>query len=112
VVGEGLRQLGYRVMHVATGAEALQRLDELGRVDLVLSDIVLPGGLSGLDIQDAIKKERPGVRFLFMSGYALDELERKGPRKGQALPVLDVLRKPFQLTELADRVIEALSVEA
>ena len=112
VVGEGLRQLGYRVMHVATGAEALQRLDELGGVDLVLSDIVLPGGLSGLDIEDAIKKHRPGVRFLFMSGYAQDELERKGPRTGQARPNLDVLRKPFQLTELADRVIEALSVDA
>src|SRR5262249_58874520 len=112
VIGEGLRQLGYQVVHVATGAEALQRIGDLGRVDLVLSDIVLPGGLSGLDIEAAIRKQRPDVRFLFMSGYAQDEIERKGPRRSHTLPALDVLRKPFQLTELADRVIEALSVEA
>ena len=113
VIGEGLRQLGYRVMHVATGAEALQRIGDIGRIDLVLSDIVLPGGLSGLDIEEAIKRQRPDVRFLFMSGYAQDELDRKGPRKGHGgSPPLDVLRKPFQLTELADRVIEALAVDA
>ena len=112
VIGEGLRQLGYRVMHVATGAEALQSLGDIGRIDLVLSDIVLPGGLSGLDIEEAIRQQRPDVRFLFMSGYAQDELDRKGPRKGQGSPPLDVLRKPFPLTELADRVIEALAVDA
>ena len=109
VVGEGLRQLGYRVLHVDNGEEALRKLQEMGPVDLVLSDVVLPGGLSGLDVEDAIRRERPGVRFLFMSGYAKDEIERKGPRKAGSI---ELLRKPFQLTELADKVIEALSVDA
>ncbi len=47
-----------------------------------------------------------------MSGYAQDEIARKGPRPGRGLPDLDILRKPFQLTDLADRVIEALAAEA
>jgi len=112
VITEGLRQLGYQVVHVSNGEEALGRLDELADVDLVLSDIVLPGKLSGLDVEDAIRAWRPGVRFIFMSGYAQDEIARKGPRIGQGLPALDILRKPFQLTDLADRVIEALAEEA
>jgi PAS domain S-box-containing protein len=112
VIAEGLSQLGYRVINVATGEEALAGFADLGRVDLVLSDIVLPGGLSGLDVEEAIRKQHPDVRFVFMSGYAQDEIARKGPRWGRGLPDLDILRKPFQLTDLADRVIEALAAEA
>jgi len=112
VITEGLNQLGFRVINVATGEEALAKLGDLGRVDLVLSDVVLPGGLSGLDVEEAIHELRPGVRFVFMSGYAQDEIARKGPRSGRGLPELDILRKPFQLTDLADRVIEALAADA
>jgi PAS domain S-box-containing protein len=112
VITEGLSQLGYRVISVATGEEALAGFGESGRVDLILSDIVLPGGLSGLDVEEAIRKQHPDVRFVFMSGYAQDEIARKGPRQGRGLSDLDILRKPFQLTDLADRVIEALAAEA
>jgi len=112
VITEGLNQLGFRVINVATGEEALAKFGDLGRVDLVLSDVVLPGGLSGLDVEEAIHELRPGVRFVFMSGYAQDEIARKGPRSGRGLPELDILRKPFQLTDLADRVIEALAADA
>ena len=45
-------------------------------------------------------------------GYAQDEIVRKGPRLGKGLPGIDILRKPFQLTDLADRVIEALAADA
>ena len=112
VITEGLTQLGYQVINVATGEEALERFGDLGRVDLVLSDIVLPGGLSGLDVEDAIREQRPDIRFVFMSGYAQDEIARKGPRRGRGISAIDILRKPFQLTDLADRVIEALAADA
>jgi FixJ family two-component response regulator len=78
----------------------------------VLSDIVLPGGLSGLDVEEAMRKVQPDVRFIFMSGYAQDEIARKGLRHGAGLSAIDILRKPFQLTDLADRVIEALAADA
>ncbi len=112
VILEGLGQLGYRVINVATGEEALACFGDLGRVDLVLSDIVLPGGLSGLDVEQAIQQRYPEVRFVFMSGYAQDEIARKGARLSNPLRDLDILRKPFQLTDLADRVIEALAADA
>jgi CheY-like chemotaxis protein len=112
VITEGLHQLGYRVINVTNGEQALDCLDERKQIDLVLSDIVLPGGLSGLDVEEAMRKVRPDVRFIFMSGYAQDEIARKGPRLGRGLPGIDILRKPFQLTDLADRVIEALAADA
>jgi PAS domain S-box-containing protein len=112
VITEGLRQLGYQVVNVTNGEQALDCLGERKAIDLVLSDIVLPGGLSGLDVEEAMRKVRPGVRFIFMSGYAQDEIARKGPRMGKGLPGIDILRKPFQLTDLADRVIEALAADA
>ena len=112
VISEGLNQLGYQVINVTNGEQALDCLGERKSIDLVLSDIVLPGGLSGLDVEEAMRKVRPGVRFIFMSGYAQDEIVRKGPRLGKGLPGIDILRKPFQLTDLADRVIEALAADA
>ncbi len=112
VITEGLHQLGYQVINVTNGEQALDCLDERKQIDLVLSDIVLPGGLSGLDVEEAMRKVRPDVRFIFMSGYAQDEIARKGPRLGRGLPGVDILRKPFQLTDLADRVIEALAADA
>ena len=112
VVSDGLRELGYRVIHVATGEAALHRLDDPEPVDLVLSDVVLPGGLSGLDIEDAFRQRRPQLRFLFMSGYAQDEIDRRDTHLGEGRAPIDILRKPFQLTDLADRIIEALADDA
>jgi len=112
VVSDGLRELGYHVVHVANGEEALRRLDDPDPVDLVLSDIVLPGGLSGLDIQDAFRQRRPALRFLFMSGYAQDEIDRRDSHACEGRAPVYVLRKPFQLTDLADEIIEALADDA
>ncbi len=112
VVTEGLNQLGYQVINVQNGEQALDSLEERKSIDLVLSDIVLPGGLSGLDVEEAMRKVQPGVRFIFMSGYAQDEIARKGLRHGDGISAIDILRKPFQLTDLADRVIEALAADA
>ena len=112
VVSDGLRELGFCVIHVANGEEALRRLDDPEPVDLVLSDIVLPGGLSGLDIQDAFRQRRPALRFLFMSGYAQDEIDRRDLHACEGRAPIDLLRKPFQLTDLADRIIEALADDA
>jgi len=112
VITDGLHQLGYQVINVTNGEQALDCLRERKSIDLVLSDIVLRGGLSGLDVEEAMRKVRPGVRFIFMSGYAQDEIARKGPRLGRGLPGIDILCKPFQLTDLADRVIEALAADA
>ncbi len=104
VVTEALGDLGYQVEIAADGEEALSRLEALQRLDLLLCDIVLPGPRSGIEVAAAIRARRPGCKVIYMSGYALDEIRR---RAGVG-PDLDILMKPFQLTELAERVVRAL----
>ncbi len=64
---------GYGVMAAASPGEALQALDDAGRVDLLLTDVVMPGG-SGVELAEAVARARPDVRVVFMSGYPEDIL--------------------------------------
>lgn len=84
---------------------ALQRArGHCGRIDLLLSEVIMPR-LSGRQLYERLRPERPEVRVLFMSGYAGDDLDREGPamREGR-----NFLQKPFTMRELARRVREIL----
>ena len=99
-----LSNLGYRVFEAATGEEALAIFPEIPQVDLLLSDVVLPSGLSGPDTAQRLCREQPDLRVLYMSGYAKETV-----LKGKALDRdTALIAKPFRKDELARRVREVL----
>ena len=99
-----LELLGYRVEQAANGQAALALLDRNSEIDLVFSDQVMPGGLSGLDLAAAIREKFPKVRIVLTSGYSADLI---GQEKVDGLG-LKVLRKPYQQAELARIIRETL----
>ena len=83
-------------------------LDGRDRVDLVLSDVILPGGTSGPQFADQMKERRPGLKFIFMSGYSPEAAMGAGfLTSGNTL-----LKKPFQRQQLAAAVREGFDVKS
>ncbi len=101
-----LTDAGHRV-HVASDAdEALATLDSAGPLDMLLCDVVLPGGMDGLELADAARRRRPHLRVLLASGYGAEGLAQRNHG-------YEVLTKPFSQAELMRRVGEMrLSVAA
>src|SRR5690606_25463871 len=99
-----LEQLGYRVEQAANGQAALAMLETVPGIDLVFSDQVMPGGLSGLDLATAVRERFPNTRIVLTSGYSADLI---GQEKVHELG-LKVLQKPYQQAQLARIIREAL----
>jgi PAS domain S-box-containing protein len=100
-----LRSMGYAVTESENGARALEILQARENVDLLLTDIVMPGGMSGFQLADQARLWRPGLKVLFTSGYADDQVAETG----QAYAGADLLRKPYRRAELAQRVAGMLA---
>jgi PAS domain S-box-containing protein len=100
-VSAQLEHLGYQVTAVEQGTAALGLLQEGGRFDLLLTDNIMPGGVSGLDLRRQARQLSPRLHVLLMSGYAGTDLEEQ--QEGQRL-----LRKPFNRRQLAEAVRLAL----
>ena len=98
-----LRELGYRVLEAATGDAALGLIEATSGIDLLFTDVVMPGGLNGVDLAKAALERRPELRVLFTSGYTTRLVEREWPA-GRP----DLLRKPYRSVDLAQRVRAAL----
>jgi PAS domain S-box-containing protein len=95
-----LERLGYRVLAAGNAVAGLELLESETAVDLMLVDVQLPGGVSGLDLAEQVMARSPGTRILFMSGYA-----RPQGRAVRALPKgAEMLPKPFYRMDLAQRV--------
>lgn len=103
---EHLATLGYDVLAARSGDEALEVLEGRGAtgVDLVFSDIVMPGSVNGLTLAQRVKERWPGTGVLLTTGYN-EDLVVDGPRAA----AMDVLGKPYRRAELADRVRAALA---
>jgi len=95
-----LEELGYAVVAVADGEQALATLDEAESLDLLLSDVILPGKFSGPQLAKQLEMKRPEIRVLFMSGYAEAIRSKEGP----LWPNHELLKKPFRKAELARAV--------
>ena len=96
-------ELGYRVVEAENGASALPILQQERPVDILLSDVIMPGGMNGLDLAKAARKRRPDIRVLFVSGYDRMVIAQ-ATRYDDSLKLLN---KPFSLTDLA-RELSAL----
>ena len=99
-----LDQLGYRVFRAQSAAAALQLLESGETIDLVFTDIVMPGELDGLALARRVKEEYPDIAVLLTSGYArpANTLEAGFP----------IVRKPYQLPTLARAVRQALDMQS
>ena len=104
-VVQQLRQLGYRTRLAGNGREALAALDDGSAIDLMLTDVILPGTLTGKQVADAAQRQRPGLKVLFMSGYT----ENAIVHHGRLDPGVMLLSKPFRATELARMVRTAIA---
>jgi CheY-like chemotaxis protein len=99
-----LSQKGYQVSAAASGEEALQAARTRAReIDLLVTDVVLPGA-TGREIARQLQTLQPGLRILYVSGYAEDAIVRRGVLE----PGLEFLEKPFTPAELARRVRQVL----
>ena len=88
-----LERCGYRVMEASNGADAVKLFrSRIGTVDLLITDLVMPGGMSGRDATRELREVKPGLRVLYMSGYSIETAGKEwllGP--GEAF-----LQKPFE----------------
>ena len=96
-----LRRLGYAVLSAANGEEALELFERNASIDLVLTDVVMPGG-SGPELTRQLVERRPWLKVLYMSGYTEDIIMDHGVRK----PGIAFLYKPFTSDALGQKIRE------
>lgn len=102
---ETLEQYGYQVLTARNGQEALEISRKFeGEVELLIADLVLPG-MNGREVAEALRKQRPGLRVLYISGYA--DAERTGPIEARFF-----CPKPFTDATLESKIRELLGAEA
>jgi nitrogen-specific signal transduction histidine kinase/CheY-like chemotaxis protein len=102
---EVLRELGYGVLEAADGPSALRLLERPGlRVDLLFTDVVLPGGMTGAVLAEQARALRPGLKVLFTTGYARNAIVHHG----RLDPGVELITKPFSYSDLATRVRDLL----
>jgi PAS domain S-box-containing protein len=99
LIVEVLRELGYRVREAGDGPSGLRILESDERIDLLITDIGLPG-LNGRQIADAARVRRAGLKVLFMTGYA----ENAALANGFLEPGMEMITKPFTVDALAERI--------
>jgi PAS domain S-box-containing protein len=98
-----LTGLGYRVLEASNGADALRVLEQHAEVQLLLSDVAMPGGMTGYDLVSRARDLRPGLPMLLSSGYA-----EHARRQASADPSVPMIAKPYRITDLAAAVRTAL----
>ncbi len=100
LVREILQQYEYRVLIASSGVEALRVWDECnGQVDLLLTDMIMPGGMTGSDLAAELKKRKPGLKVIYASGYS-SALTGKEFSTGENI----FLAKPYQPNQVAQLI--------
>ena len=100
LVREVLEELGYAAVEAADGPSGLVVLRSNARIDLLVTDVGLPGGMNGRQVADAARDLRPGLKVLFITGYA----DTAAVGDGVLEPGMHLLTKPFAMDDLAGRV--------
>ena len=100
LVADTLAELGYQAIEAGDAASGLRVLQSDARVDLLISDVGLPGGVNGKQMADEARKTRPNLKVLFITGYA----ENAAISNGHLEPGMQVLSKPFAIDKLATRI--------
>ena len=104
LIADVLSEHGYAVLEAADGPAGLQILQGEGRIDLLITDVGLPGGLNGRQVADAARLTRPDLRVLFITGYAENAIIGNGHLDSG----MSVITKPFPMDALATKVRELI----
>ncbi len=102
-----LEWLGYAVLEADDGPSAVELLEDNDDVDIVFTDVVMPGGMSGFDVARKAAEMEPGIKVLFTSGYSHEEMSRVGVVPNE----IAMLPKPYTRRELAKKIREVLDSE-
>ncbi len=100
LVGDTLAELGYQAIEVADAPTALKLLESDIEIDLLITDVGLPGDMDGKQMVDKARVRRPKLKVLFITGYA----ENAAISNGHLEPGMHVLSKPFPMDKLAARI--------
>ena len=100
LVAEVLREHGFATLEAGDGPSGLRILNSGQRIDLLVTDVGLPGGLNGRQVADAARMRRPDLKILFITGYA----ENAAVGNGLLEPGMEVMTKPFAMMDLAAKV--------
>lgn len=103
-----LQRLGYRVVQAEDATEALELLDQSSEIDLLVTDIGLPGGMSGLDLVATVRARCPDIPALYISGYSDGESSDSAEKDSEA----QFLAKPFDRQALAMAIRRSLASKA
>jgi PAS domain S-box-containing protein len=104
LVAEVLAENGYSLLEAGDGPTALRMIESERRIDLMITDVGLPGGMNGRQLADAARVTRPGLKVLFITGYA----ENAAINNGHLGHGMEILTKPFAMATLANRVRKML----
>jgi CheY-like chemotaxis protein len=105
LVRETLDQLGYKVLEAETGSSGLQTMESSRRLDLLVTDVGLPGGMNGRQLADAALVHRPDLKILFITGYADSAIINDS----NLSPGMHILTKPFSMESLGEKVSEIIA---
>jgi CheY-like chemotaxis protein len=100
-----LNSLGYATLAAASAAEALALVEGGARFDLLFTDVIMPGGMNGRQLADALTRRWPSLRVLYTSGYT----ENAIVHHGRLDPGVALLNKPYRKTDLAQKIREVLT---
>lgn len=102
LISDLLEDMGYIALEAADSIAGMRILRSSARIDLLISDVGLPGGMNGRQMADAARELRPNLKVLFITGYA----ENAILNRGQLAPGMQVLTKPFGIDALTLRIRE------
>ncbi len=100
LIVEVLQEFGYRTLDAADGPGGLRMIQAQAQIDLLITDVGLPGGMNGRQLADASRAVRPGLKILFITGYAEKTVIGNGPLE----PGMEILPKPFTMAAIGSRV--------
>jgi PAS domain S-box-containing protein len=104
LVVDVLRDAGYEAIEAADGPSGMKVLQSEARIDLLITDVGLPGGMNGRQIADAARVHRPSLKVLFITGYA----ENAVVGNGHLDPGMQVITKPFAIEALGNKIREMI----
>lgn len=108
VTARALRRLGYEVIEAADGKEALRLWDEhRGKVDLLLSDMVMPEALTGLDVAERLRESKSNLKIIIASGYSAEKLNQSVAAEKRICH----LQKPYSFQALSQAVSDCLNLK-
>jgi CheY-like chemotaxis protein len=105
IIVEVLSDLGYTVLEAGNSQSALRTVESRARIDLLVTDVGLPGGMNGRQLADAARVRRPSLKVLFLTGYAGSVAAGDG-RMEQGM---EIMSKPFALDKLVAKVQEMIT---